>query len=287
MKDSSQTQCSLCGHSPKKSIRKPGFSEEGHCRSCFQRRQKFPNWTPSSVVSSIDYALFEAKDADGNNLPKKQEFEWTGLCGHPIKTSCHKEHTKTKRNGHPWHCASCSIKLEWADPTYNQTHKAALKLGHNKPESKARHSTASKENFKDPAFVSRHRAYTNYASIKRETYNGILFRSSWEVRIATLLDEFGLKWEYEKEYFSLPSLDNRGYIPDFYLPDQDLYLEVKGWYHEYAQAQHEAFVKDHQKSIVLIDKACYKQICQDSNYFKVLIHENSQNRSCITAEACS
>jgi hypothetical protein len=69
-----------------------------------------------------------------------------------------------------------------------------------------------------------------------------------------------------------------GYIPDFYLPEYDLYLEVKGWYNDYAQAQHKAFIQDHQKRIILIDRNHYNQICETPlNYLKKLIiaYENT------------
>lgn len=271
--------CVLCNKTPKISKRKPGFSVDGLCRSCFQRKKKFPFWMPNSKVESVDFDKFEAKDRDGNLLPKKHEFEWNGICGHVINTSCHKEHVKAKKaNGHPWFCASCAIKQSWSDPIYYESHKQALKVGHNKPESRERHSKASRENFKNPTFVSKHRTYSGYRSAKSDYYKGILFRSSWEIKIATQLDLMGFKWEYEKEYFSLPSLDNRGYIPDFYLPEYDLYLEVKGWYNDYAQAQHKAFIQDHQKRIILIDRNHYNQICETPlNYLKKLIiaYENT------------
>lgn len=56
-------------------------------------------------------------------------------------------------------------------------------------------------------------------------YKGILFRSRTEARWAVFLDEMGYEWEYEKEGFELPS---GRYLPDFYLPKLQTYLEVKG-----------------------------------------------------------
>lgn len=60
----------------------------------------------------------------------------------------------------------------------------------------------------------------------RIEYSGIKFRSTWEVRFAKRLDEFGIKWEYEKHRFDL---DECTYTPDFYLPEQEVFWEVKGW----------------------------------------------------------
>lgn len=50
--------------------------------------------------------------------------------------------------------------------------------------------------------------------------------NSLEYIIASILDEFNLKFEYEKP-FTFGSLT---YIPDFYLPDQHAIVEVYGDY---------------------------------------------------------
>lgn len=51
-----------------------------------------------------------------------------------------------------------------------------------------------------------------------------------EVEVARLLDFYGIPWEYEPRSFVLEE-DEEGRVleaarPDFYLPDQDLYLEL-------------------------------------------------------------
>lgn len=44
----------------------------------------------------------------------------------------------------------------------------------------------------------------------------------------------GISWEYEKERFQFPDTGCGvlSYCPDFYLPDLDLYIEIKGWMDE-------------------------------------------------------
>ncbi len=56
-------------------------------------------------------------------------------------------------------------------------------------------------------------------------YNGYRFRSRLEARWAVFFDAMGVKYEYEKEGFSLGGVC---YLPDFWLPDQQLWLEIKG-----------------------------------------------------------
>lgn len=56
-------------------------------------------------------------------------------------------------------------------------------------------------------------------------YAGCLFRSRLEARWAVFYDTLGVPWEYEKEGFELPS---GCYLPDFWLPEQDCWVEIKG-----------------------------------------------------------
>jgi hypothetical protein len=56
-------------------------------------------------------------------------------------------------------------------------------------------------------------------------YQGCHFRSRQEARWAVFMDTLGVRWAYEPEGFELPDVGR--YLPDFYLPDLDRFLEVK------------------------------------------------------------
>jgi hypothetical protein len=56
-------------------------------------------------------------------------------------------------------------------------------------------------------------------------YNGYAFRSRLEARWAVFLDHLGYKWEYEPEGFELGN--GLRYLPDFWLPEWDMWLEIK------------------------------------------------------------
>lgn len=62
-------------------------------------------------------------------------------------------------------------------------------------------------------------------------YGGTIFRSRLEARWALFFDQLGIKWEYEMLGFKLrrPTWKKRtiSYIPDFHLPDDDVWVEVK------------------------------------------------------------
>ena len=56
------------------------------------------------------------------------------------------------------------------------------------------------------------------------------FANEAELEYAKLLDFYGVPWEYEPTTFVLArdaeGRDTEAFTPDFYLPEQDLYLEV-------------------------------------------------------------
>ena len=57
--------------------------------------------------------------------------------------------------------------------------------------------------------------------------------STWEVACAERLDALGIKWERDpsiKLQYRDKKFRSRNYIPDFYLPELDIYLEVKGYW---------------------------------------------------------
>ena len=56
-------------------------------------------------------------------------------------------------------------------------------------------------------------------------YHGYRFRSRLEARWATFFDALSLEYRYEPEGYAL---ENVPYLPDFYLPQQNCFLEIKG-----------------------------------------------------------
>jgi hypothetical protein len=57
-----------------------------------------------------------------------------------------------------------------------------------------------------------------------------VFASEYELECAKILDYYGVPWEYEPRTFVLERDDEgrvvEAFTPDFYLPEQDLYLEL-------------------------------------------------------------
>lgn len=56
-------------------------------------------------------------------------------------------------------------------------------------------------------------------------WNGRVFRSRLEARWAVFYDALGIEYEYEKEGYHLPG--ELYYLPDFWLPEQGCWVEIK------------------------------------------------------------
>jgi hypothetical protein len=61
-------------------------------------------------------------------------------------------------------------------------------------------------------------------------YAGHRFRSRLEARWAVFFDHLGMSWQYEVQGYEVgPPGRRRRYLPDFYLPSDRLWVEVKGF----------------------------------------------------------
>jgi hypothetical protein len=65
--------------------------------------------------------------------------------------------------------------------------------------------------------------------VKNIEYNGVKLKGGWEIIVAKWLDENNVRWEHETKSFDYEWNGIRKYYPDFYLPDFDLFIEVKGY----------------------------------------------------------
>ena len=69
-------------------------------------------------------------------------------------------------------------------------------------------------------------------------YKGINMRSSYEIKYAKYLDQKRIQWKYEPTTFEL---DTTTYTPDFYLPVNDRYVEIKGFFRRAAKEKFKLF----------------------------------------------
>ena len=215
-----------------------------------------------------------------NNKRPRPRIDYTCRCCGKIYTST-KNNERRKKNKSV--CASCSIKKCWQDKEYRQSHVVSLRKAHNTESAKKAHSSASKKNFENEDFKSaaierinskksREKAIANIKAAWRDEdkaremsrkmwktrqrkvscSKGIVeVKSSYEERAIKLLDSFGFRWEYEPRSFLLEKLD-KIYIPDFYIEELDLWIEVKGYWYRDAKEKWDAWIEQHPELNVVV-----------------------------------
>jgi hypothetical protein len=119
------------------------------------------------------------------------------------------------------------------------------------------HFTGNKTLARKAAMVMMHNRRSNFLTGKF-VHAGVNMRSSWEVEYAKLLDSLETKWEYESKEIDLGELGI--YVPDFYIPAWDVYVEIKGWKSETGMDKFNKFKEMKGWRAVLIDEAKMKEI---------------------------
>lgn len=72
--------------------------------------------------------------------------------------------------------------------------------------------------------------HLSFSCSRTYDYNGVKLHGMWEVAYAKYLDKNNIKWRRPTEKFQY-TLNNvkRYYTPDFYLIDENMYIEIKGY----------------------------------------------------------
>lgn len=86
-------------------------------------------------------------------------------------------------------------------------------------------------------------------------YKGCRFRSRLEARWAVFFDALGIEWEYEKEGYELPTYGGNTfhYLPDFWLPNERLWFEVKGQDASAEETEKCRSLRDHVGAVILAE----------------------------------
>jgi len=101
----------------------------------------------------------------------------------------------------------------------------------NSPEIKAKMTGENNPQFGKPAYPGSGHGKGDYYT---KSDNSIVWlRSSFETRLATLLDSLHVDWEYEGIGYRLGNVGT--YFPDFWLPKYSLWIEVKGYLSDIAK----------------------------------------------------
>lgn len=84
------------------------------------------------------------------------------------------------------------------------------------------------------------RASRGKAGIRRDIDPEIYFYSRWEANMARLYTYLNVKWIYAPATFDI---GGQKYTPDFYLPEKEVYIEVKNFWWKYSKMRDEKFRK--------------------------------------------
>jgi hypothetical protein len=117
---------------------------------------------------------------------------------------------------------AASIKKAYADGKYDNVVRKG-NVGY-------RHTEESKALISQKALASKHRRLVRSVReyVKRDG-TVVMLDSSWEEALAKRLDEIGVNWIRPNMPIEYKTKDGKthSYFPDFFLPDQDLYLDPK------------------------------------------------------------
>lgn len=132
------------------------------------------------------------------------------------------EYTVVKRlpnyqNKYTVYLCRCSCGQERPVRGTNLTQGLCKSCGHDEPAKRSRRAIERLNN--DERFGKRQWEY-------RGKCGTVFMRSSWEVAVAHYFDSQGIEWKYEPRRISLDK--STIYMPDFYLPESDAFVEVKG-----------------------------------------------------------
>lgn len=144
-------------------------------------------------------------------------------------------------------CLSCANRIKNLGKVFSKEHKENLRISH----------LGIFKGKKSPRFGK-------VSHSKYIKYKDIWMHSTWEVIYAKYLDKNNIKWQYESKAFDL---GDTTYTPDFYLPEKDLYIEVKGYWRVDAKNKFKLFQKLYSNiTILIIDQNIIEKIKQDKAF---------------------
>ena len=126
-------------------------------------------------------------------------------------------------------------------------------------ESRKKHSASMKR-----AVENNPEAYTssNRGRTKQIEYNGIKFHGNWELNFYKWCETNNVTCIRNSQGFPYIWKGNRTYFPDFYLPVEDVFVEVKGYKTDRDSAKWDQFpktlIKIFKSDIILIEQNNFK-----------------------------
>lgn len=107
-----------------------------------------------------------------------------------------------------------------------------------------------------PRKKKKKKLWSKQSLYERKDGSKVLMDSTWEVAMAERLDHLKISWDRREDmklgYYSKKGR-KRNYIPDFYLPEYDTYIEVKGYWTDAARYKMQSVSEVNDVKIVILE----------------------------------
>lgn len=120
------------------------------------------------------------------------------------------------------HTINCKLNPDLAQISLNRSASARNR----------RHSDEFKDRLSQTVMkkVEQGTWHLSFSKSRTHDYKGVKFHGSWEVKFAMHLDDKKIEWRRPTEKFQYTFEGKvRNYTPDFWIPELDSYVEIKGY----------------------------------------------------------
>jgi hypothetical protein len=208
---------------------------KNYCNDCKQLGER----NPAFKGGTTKYYCIKCKNEVSYNTVHYK----SGLCKECSKAYRRKHYKKENHpnwKGGPPKCIDCGKKL--SAYTAKRCHKCSAKL------------TARKG--------KNNNLYGKTPISYKIIWKNNKFKSFWEYRFAMWCILSNIKWEYEPKAFDVKYKKAfKSYTPDFYLPEFDCWIEIKGWWREDSLIKFKKFKIQYKNiNIKVFDKQMLKML---------------------------
>jgi hypothetical protein len=193
------------------------------------------------------------------------------ITSNPSKPEAREKISRANKDKLPW-----NYHIEPTGDVYARWHEA-IKQGHEKYRGKSfeeifgpdrameikAKASARFSGTGNPMYGRSHKGGTAYSAAGFREDLGHYVRSSWEADFARVLKYMGLSYQYEPQRFTLVREDGSTmtYAPDFFVPEEDCWYEIKGWMDKVSEEKIRLFTEQYpQESIVIVDKTLFAEM---------------------------
>lgn len=243
---SSKTCSKACSYKLRRLTR--NTAHEPQEKNCIDCQLTFSDTSKRKLVDRckdcVNKKMVESRKQNGTYIRSKEQNE-------KLSATLKKKYESGWNPNTEEHCKklSASMKRRWSDGSMaEKTKETSLqKFG-------VLHHTQRAEYIKMVAKFS-------FAKRGFREDLGCYFRSSWEANFARYLNFIQKIWLYEPKQFVLSN--GRTYTPDFFVPNENVYYEIKGAWVGKAKEKTELVIKEHKINLVIVEKGFYEKISKE------------------------